>query len=81
MLCPMHIVEDEDAMQMVWHHDVPVKIDVREISGERPPCRFDDATDCGQWNPIVHNVGENTCPAERTDRDEIRPCITVIKPL
>src|SRR3989304_4599139 len=80
MLRPMCVPQDEDAMQMVWHHDVRVQIDMREESREGSPHGFDDSTDCSQPDPTSFYLSENTCSPEGTDCDEIPPSIAVIEP-
>jgi len=76
----MCVPQDEDAMQMVWHHDVRVQIDMREESREGSPHGFDDSTDCSQPDPTSFYLSENTCSPEGTDCDEIPPSIAVIEP-
>ena len=70
--------DDDNAMDMIWHHDKCIQRDVWEMARDFDPMRYRDFPHSIQPYYATRQVAEQAQPIVRDDGDEIDPWRGVI---
>jgi hypothetical protein len=74
------LIEDENPMQMIWHHDKSISLNVREVLWNLLPASPNALANGIHLHLPIHHLAEFAPMLFRANRHEISLSTTVVEP-